>query len=408
MACLLPVAAMAQEPKAMINGTVDYATPTTVYTLYYYYTTGTKVFDSSKVVNGKFALAVPFNGLAVSVMMYVSHSGKGLQMEDARDVKSFLIDKNGTDIHIKDSVKTAVLSNNALEAEKEKYIRYTYVAAADSAGMGRFINNVSPVVISYRGNAPDSVTDKANYERYQKMMAAFKKRDEFIQQKLELQRRYIKAYPDSYFSYGAVEDVARYGNDPEEATMLYKTLSERLRKSAQGAMILASLEKTKDERLHPEKAAARLAAALPPKPLADGTMAPEFTQFNVDGKPVKLSDFKGKYVLLDFWASWCVPCRKENPNVVKAYNQYKDRNFTVLGIALEEKGSKTAWVNAIKKDGLIYPQVADIEKGENPVAKAYGVSGIPYNFLIDPTGRIIASNLRAEQLLDKLAEILAN
>jgi len=130
-----------------------------------------------------------------------------------------------------------------------------------------------------------------------------------------------------------------------------------------------------------------------------GTMASDFTQNDINEKPVKLSDFKGRYVLLDFWASWCGPCRAENPNVVKAYNQYKDKNFTVLSVSLDQPGKKEAWLSAIKKDGLTWTQVSDLRFWNNAAAKQYGIMAIPQNFLIDPTGKIVAKNLRGEALI---------
>jgi peroxiredoxin len=141
------------------------------------------------------------------------------------------------------------------------------------------------------------------------------------------------------------------------------------------------------------------------KVTAIGAIAPDFTLPDANGTPVTLSSYKGKYVLIDFWASWCGPCRQENPNVVKAYNKYKTKKFTIIGVSLDKPGAKDAWMSAIKNDGLTWTQVSDLQFWDNKAAKLYGITSIPQNFLLDPTGKIIAKNLRGGDLEAKLAEI---
>ena len=132
--------------------------------------------------------------------------------------------------------------------------------------------------------------------------------------------------------------------------------------------------------------------------------APDLIMNDINGKQMSISSFKGKYVLVDFWASWCGPCRQENPNIVAAYNKFKDKNFAILGISLDE--DKDAWQAAIKKDGLSWNQMSDLKHWESAAVSAYQFNGIPFNVLIDPGGKIIAQSLRGPALEAKLAEVL--
>ncbi|HEY0177434.1 MAG TPA: TlpA disulfide reductase family protein [Pedobacter sp.] len=137
-----------------------------------------------------------------------------------------------------------------------------------------------------------------------------------------------------------------------------------------------------------------------------GAKAPDFTISNTEGKPVSLSSFKGKYVLIDFWASWCVPCRKENPNVKAAYEKFKDKNFTVVGISLDKADGKEAWLKAIKDDQLEWTQLSELKDFDGAVVKLYDVSSIPRNVLVSPQGIILAKNLRGEALQQWLTKLI--
>jgi peroxiredoxin len=197
---------------------------------------------------------------------------------------------------------------------------------------------------------------------------------------------FAKEESSSPVAFYALQQYAGYDINPEKVEPLYESLSPTIKE-------YPSVVAFKD----------RLETA---KKTGVGRVAPDFTQNDTLEQPIQLASLRGKYLLIDFWASWCGPCRQENPNVVKVFNQYKDKNFHILGVSLDREGQKEKWMKAIHDDQLTWTHVSDLKFWNNAVAKQYGIQAIPQNLLLDPQGKIIAKNLRGEALKKKMEELL--
>lgn len=238
---------------------------------------------------------------------------------------------------------------------------------------------LEPLYAKYREY--NKAKDVANRDKTEKEIDAIK-----TEIKEKVYGEYVKNNASSPLAVYALQQYAGWSIDPDKAGPLYESLPEKAKAQPSAIDFKENLEIARKTGI--------------------GRLAMDFTQDDTLGKPVTLSSLRGRYLLIDFWASWCGPCRNENPNVVKVFNKYKDKNFHVIGVSLDRPGQKDRWIKAINDDGLAWTQVSDLKFWDNEVAKQYGIRAIPQNFLLDPEGKIIARNIRGEELEQAVAEAI--
>ncbi|RQO71996.1 alkyl hydroperoxide reductase [Pedobacter sp. KBW06] len=330
---------------------------------------GNNVLDSVVLDNGTFQ----FKGVVsdpIRASLILDHTGAGIKNKKKQDVLTIYLEKGRIQVNATDSIKKGVVSGPKINME---YLGYK---ASE--------NYLGKVMAALNWEYEKATKEKRKDPEFQKDLEARYAKAEA--ERDVLLNKYIKANPDSFFSLVALKEISDSDMDVHVLEPVFNKLSTGLKNSNAGKEFAKSMEKARATSI--------------------GAIAMDFSQNDMNDRPVKLSDFRGKYLLLDFWASWCGPCRQENPNVVKAYKTYKDKNFTVLGVSLDQPGKKQDWLQAIEKDGLTWTQLSDLQGWKNAASTLYGVRGIPANFLIDPQGKIVGKDLRGAALEKKLGELL--
>lgn len=366
-ACCLPLGLLAQQGFTIRGKVGKLSAPAKVYLSYS--NDGKKIMDSTVPKNGNFSFTGKLSS-PTEAEIIVSHDTVPKSKYAGDDQLNFYIENSKITLDTKDSIWRADVKGSVTDDDNKRLRLWQkpYKRSADS------------LMKVYYSLKPEQRKDSAFVIPARKIMQTTTRGYDSIN------RVFIAAYPASYISLITFKEVElAYNFNPDTAAARFTRLSPNMRATYTGKKLAAMIDTGKKTDI--------------------GAVAMDFVQNDSTGNPVKLSDFRGKYVLVDFWASWCAPCRAENPVMLAAYNKYHDKNFTILGVSLDDEKSRRAWLHAVKQDKLPWTQVSELKGFSSEAAVLYGVAAIPANYLIDPNGKIIGRNLRGEDLEKKLAEL---
>jgi len=367
-ALMLPLAVMAQDGYTLKGKVGTLNAPAIAYLQIW--TKNGRVVDSAAITNGVFEFKGTVPGPTAANLVLKHSNIEPNRLKRDTDAISIYLENKEITLTAPDSVKKAVIKGSPLNDDN----------LAWKAMLKPVSDKMAALNAEYAKQSPEKQQDPAYRKTLEERATAIEK------EMGPLNQKFINTHRDSYIGLVAFRNNIGDDIDASVAEPEFNKFSAALKATPLGVSIAEAINGAKKT--------------------AVGSMAADFTQNDTNGKPVKLSDFKGKYVLVDFWASWCGPCRRENPNVVAAFNKYKDKNFTVLGVSLDRPNGKEDWLKAIAADGLNWTNVSDLKYFDNEAAVLYGIQSIPANILVDPNGKIVAKNLREEALQDKLAELL--